>query len=341
MSSSPILGYAAMELGQPLRSFSYDSPELGVNDARVSVTHCGVCHTDIQAIDDYYELTDYPFVPGHEIVGYVTQVGSGVSSLNIGDRVGIGWQGRSCMHCEWCLKGEEQLCMEVADSGIWNPYGGFSSSVVVDHRFAYKLPVNMPSEVAAVLMCAGISVYAPLRLHARQPSMKIAILGLGGLGHLAIQFAHALNYEVAVISSSPDKKEQALAFGADQFIGLSGRDGLRPYDFSFDILFITAPGKLPWDTLLWLLKKRGKVILVSFPEISMHPLDLVARDLQIHGSFIGNRATMREMLVFAYENQIKPMLEIMPMSQVNEALQRVRENKARYRIVLSNKPEGN
>jgi D-arabinose 1-dehydrogenase-like Zn-dependent alcohol dehydrogenase len=336
MSSSTILGYAAMEAGQILTPFYYPAPTLKDNDVRVSVTHCGVCHTDIQAIDNYYELIDYPFVPGHEIVGYVSQVGKAVSDLRVGDRVGIGWQGHSCGKCCWCQQGEVQLCQEIADSGVWTPYGGFSTSVVVDHHFAYPLPEDMPSEVAAVMMCAGISVYSPLHRWSGEGVKKLAILGLGGVGHLAVQFAHALKYEVAVISSSLCKKEQALAFGADQFIPLSGRDGLRPYDFTFDILFITAPGKLPWDNLLWLLKKRGKVILVSFPEISMHPLDLVARDLQIQGSFLGNQATMREMLSFAQEHHISPMLELMPMSQINQALKRVRDNEARYRIVLLN-----
>lgn len=336
MSTSTIMGYAALEAGQALRPFHYPCPELQDKDVRVSVTHCGVCHTDIQAIDNYYELIDYPFVPGHEIVGYVSEVGRAVTDLKIGDRVGIGWQGRSCEQCEWCQRGEVQLCQEIADSGVWIPYGGFSSSVIVDHRFAYPLPEDMPSEIAAVMMCAGIAVYSPLRRWSGGELNKLAILGFGGVGHIAVQIAHALDYDVAVISSSPGKKEQALAFGANQFIPLGDRDELRPYDFTFDILFITAPGRLPWDDLLWLLKKRGKIILVSFPEISMHPLDLVARDLQIHGSFLGNQSTMRDMLTFTQEHHIRPVIELMPMSKINAALQRVRENKARYRIVLLN-----
>lgn len=328
-----------MAVGQSLIPFSYDPPMLGVNDVRVSVTHCGVCHTDIQAIDELYDIDyKYPFVPGHEIVGYVSQVGSDVSTLKEGDRVGIGWQGRSCMKCEWCLKGEEQLCMDIVNSATWYPYGGFSTSVVVDHRFAYPLPEAMPSEAAAVLMCAGISVYTPLQTYAKQPSKKIAILGLGGLGHLAIQFAHTLNYEVAVFSSSPDKKEQALTLGADHFVVSSDRDEMRKLYFTYDLLLCTAPGLLPWGTLLNTVKKEGRIVLVSFPEISMNPTDLIAHNLSITGSFLGNRVTMREMLAFAQANHIKPMVEIMPMTQVNQAIQRLRENKPRYRIVLVNEP---
>jgi uncharacterized zinc-type alcohol dehydrogenase-like protein len=338
MASATVLGYATKAVGQPLKPFTYDPPNMGANDVRVSVSHCGVCHTDIQAIDDYYGITKYPFVPGHEIVGYVSHVGSAVSSLKEGDRVGIGWQGRSCMQCEWCLKGEEQLCMDIVKTATWTPYGGFSSSVVVNHRFAYPLPEAMPSDVAAVLMCAGITVYSPLRSYAEQPSQKIAIIGVGGLGHLAIQFAHALNYEVTVISSSSDKKEQALAFGADTFIVSSDRAGLRQHAFGFDLLLCTATGRIPWETLLESLKKEGRLVLLGFPDVSLNSTDLVAHQLSITGSFLGNRATMREMLSFAQAHHITPMVETMPMSKVNEALQRVKENKARYRIVLVNEP---
>jgi uncharacterized zinc-type alcohol dehydrogenase-like protein len=340
MSSSTILGYAAMAVGESLKPYYYEPPEMGINDVRVSVTHCGVCHSDIHAVDDYYDITNYPFVPGHEIVGYVSQLGSAVSGLKKGDRVGIGWQGRSCNQCEWCKKGEEQLCMEIVDSATWVPYGGFSSSVVVDHRFAYPLPEDMPSEVAAVLMCAGITVYSPLQSFAAVACMKIAILGIGGLGHLAIQFAHALKHEVTVISSSIDKKEQAFAFGADHFILSTDQEELRQHYFYFDILLITATGELPWYYLLNIMKKEGRIILVSFPDISMHPRDLVAHNVSITGSFLGNREMMREMLKFAQEHDITPMVEVMPMAKVNEAIEMIKENKARYRIVLVNETEG-
>jgi uncharacterized zinc-type alcohol dehydrogenase-like protein len=340
MSQSTILGYAAKAAGQPLEPFTYEPPKLGEHDVRVSVTHCGVCHTDIHAIDDYYGITTYPFVPGHEIVGYVSAVGRAASGLKEGGRVGIGWQGRSCTRCEWCLKGEEQLCMDIVQSGTWVPYGGFSSSVIVDSRFAYPLPDSMPSEVAAVLMCAGITVYSPLRSFAALPSRKIGIIGVGGLGHLAIQFARALGYEVTAISSSPEKKEQALAFGADNFIVSDDQTSMRRVVFGFDLLLCTAPGKINWEALLNTLKKNGRLVLLGFPDVVLNSTDLVAHQLSITGSFIGNRATMREMLSFAQAHGITPAVELMPMSQVNEALQRVKENKARYRIVLINDTVG-
>ncbi len=338
MSESKIIGYAAMSRGQSLQPFLYDPPELGEQDIRVAVSHCGLCHTDIQAIDDFYEITDYPFVPGHEIVGTITAMGNAVTSMKIGDRVGIGWQGRSCGHCEWCLKGEEPLCMDIESTATWLPYGGFSSSVMVDHRFAYPIPEAMSSETASVLMCAGITVYNPLKKYASEPGLKLAILGMGGLGHLAIQFAHALGYDVTVFSSSPGKREEALAFGANHFIVSSDRPEYLKHTFYFDLVLCTATGNLPWNVLLNIPKKRGTIILVSFPDMVMNPTDLVAHELTITTSFLGNRVAMSEMLAFASGNHISPVVEIMPMAEVNAAIQKVRENKAHYRIVLVNEP---
>ena len=190
-----------------------------------------------------------------------------------------------------------------------------------------------------MLMCAGITVYSPLRLYATQPSQKIGIIGVGGLGHLAIQFAHALGYEVTAISSSPAKKEQALAFGADHFIVSDDQASLRQVEFGFDLLLCTAHGDIHWEPLLDTLKKKGTLVLVGFPSVALNPTDLVAHELSITGSFLGNRVTMREMLSFAQAHHIAPRIELMPMSQVNEAIQRVKQNKARYRIVLVNDME--
>ncbi len=334
MSEKKVLGYAAMEAGKPLEPFEYIQPNLGNHNVRVTVTHCGVCHSDIQAVDNYYGVTDYPFVPGHEIVGTVSEMGPMVTGLKEGDRVGIGWQGRSCGQCEWCQKGEEQLCMDIVDCGIWIPFGGMSSSVVVDSRFAHPLPPGIPPQIAAVLMCAGISIYSPLRNNVSGAGLKTAIVGVGGLGHLAIQFAHAMGCEVTAISSSPGKKEQALGFGADYFIDSNDRADMRKAYYGFDLLVCTANQGINWEVLLRTLKKRGRLILVGFPDLEFNSTDLVAHELTISGSFLGNRSLMREMLAFSQEHNITPMVELMPMSQVNEAFQRVRENKARYRIVL-------
>jgi uncharacterized zinc-type alcohol dehydrogenase-like protein len=336
MCAFTIQGYAAKAVGQPLEPFTYESPKLGAHDIRVSVTHCGLCYSDIQGINNYYGIVTYPFVPGHEIAGHISEVSKNSSNLKEGDRVSIGWQGRSCTKCEWCKQGEEQLCQDIARSGTWEPYGGFSSSVVVDSRFAYQIPDTMSSEVAAVLMCGGIAVYSPLRSYYAQNAPKVAIVGIGGLGHLAIQFAHALGYEVTVISTSAAKKEEALAFGADQFIVSNDQTTLSKLEYNFDLLLCTAHGDIHWEPLLGILKKRGKLALVGFQNMSFNSTDLVAHELSIVGSFLGNRATMKDMLSFAQAHGIKPWIELMPMSKVNEAIERVKQNKARYRIVLVN-----
>jgi uncharacterized zinc-type alcohol dehydrogenase-like protein len=340
MSALTVQGYAAKAAGQPLEPFTYESPKLGEHDVRVSITHCGLCYTDIHGIDNYYGIVTYPFVPGHEIVGYVSEIGRVSSGLKKGDRVGIGWQGRSCTKCEWCKQGEEQLCQDIVEAATWKPYGGFSSSVVVDSRFAYRLPEAMPSEIASVLMCAGIAVYSPLRSYYAQNARKIAIVGVGGLGHLAIQFAHALGYQVTVISTSATKRQEALGFGADQFIASDDRATLAQLEFSFDLLLCTAHGDIHWEPLLEILKKRGKLALVGFPDVSFNSTDLVAHELSIVGSLLGNRVTMKDMLSFAQVHGIKPWIELMPMSKVNEAIERVKQNKARYRIVFLNDLSG-
>lgn len=335
MAQGAVVGYSAKSRGETLERIGYELPALGALDVKVDITHCGVCYTDIHGIEDYYGITNFPLVPGHEIVGFVTEVGSAVTSLNAGDRVGIGWQGRSCGKCEWCLQGQEQLCIKIAHAGVWEPYGGFSTSIVADSRFVYPLPESIPSENAAVFMCAGITVFSALRAYETPATQKLAIVGMGGLGHLAIQFASHMHYDVTVISGTPEKKEEALEFGATDFL-LSDRAVLEENEFAFDQLLCTAHGDVNPELLIDTLKKNGRMILVGFPDLSLNTTDLVAHQVSITGSFFGSRETMREMLAFASKHKITPRVELMPMSRVNEALQRVRENKARYRIVLTN-----
>lgn len=335
MSNTAVIGYFARSVGEKLEKMVYDAPDLAELDVRVAVTHCGVCYTDIHGIDDYYDITHYPFVPGHEIVGFVTEIGKSVTTLKPGDQVGIGWQGRSCGKCEWCQKGEEHLCIKIAHAGVWEPYGGFSSSIVVDSRFAYLLPEGMPPESAAVLMCAGITVYSALRNTSTSARQKLAVVGMGGLGHLAVQFASHMNYDVTVISGTPGKKEAALAYGASDFL-VSNKDVLEENEFVFDVLLCTLHGDLDPVLIMDTLKKNGRFVLVGFPDLSFNTRDLVSHQVSITGSFIGSPAVMREMLDFAQAHNITPQVELMPMSHVNEALQRVKDNKARYRIVLTN-----
>jgi uncharacterized zinc-type alcohol dehydrogenase-like protein len=230
--------------------------------------------------------------------------------------------------------------MHIEETTVMVPYGGFSSSVIADCRFVYPLPATMSSEVGAVLMCAGVSVYSALRKHVASRGLKVAIVGVGGLGHLALQFAHVLGCDVTAISSSPVKKEQALSFGADHFLDVNDEAGLQQVSSCYDLMICTANSGIRWEALLRALKRRGKLILLGFPDVAFNSTDLVAHELSIAGSLIGNPGTMREMLAFAQQHGITPLVELMPMSQVNEGIQKLRENRARYRIVLVNESAG-
>ena len=340
MTPAPSLvhGFAAASKGQVLEPFTYPPPPLGDHDVRLSVTHCGLCYTDVHGIDDYWSITPFPFVPGHEVVGHVTETGPAVTGFEEGDRVGVGWQGRSCGHCQGCLDGDEHLCAEVADNAAWSPYGGFSTSFKVDCRFAYHLPEAMPSEVAAVLLCAGLTVYSPLRTYGVGPSNRVGVIGVGGLGHLALQFAHSLGCEVTAISSSPAKEEEALALGADDFILAGDRDAIEARELTFDMLLYTSHADVDWTPLMQALRNHGRMVMLGFPpvDVSFDAMELVVHQNSITGSLLGSRATMREMLTFAQERGIRPRVELMPMARVNEAIERLQENRARYRIVLVN-----
>lgn len=331
-----ITGYAAPERGAALVPFSFDPLPLKANEVRIDITHCGLCGTDVHGIDNYFGIVDYPFVPGHEIVGHISEVGEAVPPSRLGQRVGVGWQGRACGQCEWCLQGDVHLCMNVADNGSWTPYGGFSTSVVVQEDFAYPLPEGMPSEVAAVMMCAGITVYSALCKYCSAPGLRLGILGIGGLGHLALQFARAMGYEVTALSSSPHKRDEALTLGAKYFIDVSDQAALAGVADYFDLLYVTAHGGVAWEEMMGNLRRKGKLLLSGFPDLSLDSVDLVAHELSIEGSFLGTQQDMRDMLHFTQANAIQPMLELFPMSQVNQAIERLKQNKVHYRIVLLN-----
>ncbi len=337
--SSPLVhGYAAKTQGAALEPFAYEPRKLKDTEVRVDVTHCGLCYSDVQGIEDHYGISTFPFVPGHEIVGRVSEVGPAVLDLEVGDRVGIGWQGRSCMTCEQCLRGDVHLCRDIDTCGVWYPYGGFSTSVPVEERFAFRLPEALADEHAAALMCAGMTVYNALRPMATASSRKVGIVGVGGLGHLAIQFAHVLGCEVTALSTSSSKREEALGFGADRFVLLGDRDEMKKLGTSLDLILYTGSAQVDWTRLILSLRWKGRLVMAGFTPVpvSFDPLELIARELTIQGSFLSRPEVTREMLAFAQAHGIQPRVELLPMDRVNDAIQRLRENRARYRIVLVN-----
>jgi uncharacterized zinc-type alcohol dehydrogenase-like protein len=291
----------------------------------------------VHFIDNDVGFTTYPFVPGHEIVGNVSALGGKVTALKEGDRVGIGWQARSCRECEWCIRGEENLCPEILQSATWTPYGGFASAIVVDSRFAFPLPDNLEPENVGPLMCGGITVYSPMRDHDIRPSMKVGVVGIGGLGHMALQFASAFGCEVTAFSSTPAKEEEARALGATNFINSSDTAQLQNAARSLD--FILSVGHdLDWNAYLSTLRPNGKLCIIGIPAkpINIEPLQLIFGKMSVCGSVIGGRSAIREMLEFAAQHDIKAMTEVMPMSEVNEAIAKLKDNNVRYRIVLKN-----
>jgi uncharacterized zinc-type alcohol dehydrogenase-like protein len=329
-----VRGYAARNAGEPLAEFEYELPPLGPSDVEIKVSYCGICHSDIHMIDNDWEVSSYPLVPGHEIIGTLESVGSAITGLKPGDRVGVGWQAGSCLECERCTSGDENLCVEPQGTCVGR-HGGFAERLVLDGRFVHPIGNGADDQNTAPLLCAGITVYSPLRRLA-VPGARVGVIGIGGLGHLALQFARAMGCAVTAFSSSAAKEEEARSFGAQHFVASSDGATLEDMAGSLDFILSTVNANLDWAAYLNCLRPHGKLCLVgAVPE----PLEIPAHSLlagqrSLTASVIGNRRLIREMLEFAARNKVRAKTEVVPLAKVNEAIEKVRENKARYRIVL-------
>ena len=273
-------------------------------------------------------------VPGHEIVGTVAAIGAGVRQLAAGQRVGVGWQRGACLECEACVRGEENLCPDEAATCV-DHHGGFAERIRVDGRFAFPIPQALASEHAAPLLCGGITVYAPLRRHAR-PAMRVGVVGIGGLGHLALQFARAMGCEVTAFSASADKEADAHGFGAGRFIVLGDAKALRAATGTLDFVLSTTFVSPDTKGLLRTLRPNGVLCFVGVPHEPLR-LDvgaMLGRQLSVSTSCIGGRAAIREMLEFAARHGVAPMVELRPLAEANAGLGEVRKGRARYRVVL-------
>lgn len=326
-----IHGYAALAPRERLKSFTYDASPLEPFEVLIQVTDCGLCHTDLFMIDDAWHRSTYPLLPGHEIIGTVVKTGS-LAALKKGERVGVSWVRSACMQCPQCLRGDTNICL--AKEGIYNNgrYGGFADHVVADSRFVFLIPDAIDSAHAAPLLCAGATVYAPLLNYRILPSHSVGVIGIGGLGHLALQFYHAYGCEVSAISSTASKEKEAVDFGADHFYTWEK----PPSPHQFDFLLCTSDALIDWNFVLTLLRPNGILCFVSRPPaFTLDPTFLVSPQRRIVGSNNANRALMNEMLAFAARHGIKPKIEKMPLAKVNEALEKIRTNSVRYRIVLT------
>lgn len=319
-----------------LAPWSYESGPLGENECLIRVRACGICHSDIHMIDDDWEMTAYPLVPGHEIVGDVEEVGASVTNVRVGDRVGVGWQRSACLDCGPCLAGDENLCAE-SRGVIVGSHGGYAEYVVVDARFAFRMPDGLETVAAAPLLCGGITVYSALRHAGMGSGGHIGVLGLGGLGHLAVQFASRLGNEVTIFTTSDDKADLARRLGArDAVVTKPGKAPARPAR-PLDILLTTVPVDLDWAHYLSFLETDGTLAFVGVPpsDLRIPVTPLIVRRLRIMGSPIGGRAAIREMLDLASRLKIAASVEAFPLADAQAAVDRVRRNEVRFRAVLT------
>jgi len=334
-----VAAHAAFEPHASLRPLEYDSAPLGPYEVDVAVTHCGICHTDVGMIDNDWGISRYPVVAGHEAVGIVVAVGAEVDHrrLSIGQRVGVGAISGACMNCEPCLAGKHNLCSDRDDTVTRGQGGAFASHVRVSNwHFAYAIPDAIACEHAGPLMCAGTTVFAPLLRHNVKPTDRVAVVGIGGLGHLAIQFMAKWGCEVTAISSTSKSEDLALALGAHHFIHAGDPDALARQADSFDFILSTASGDLPWDDYVHALKPQARLCIVGVPTkaISLEPFGLLTREKLIAGGIPASPVETRLMLDFAARHGIKPIVETFSIGQIDQAIDHVRQGKARFRAVL-------
>lgn len=322
------MGFKAYVVREPkgkLEPFEYEPKPLGSEDVEIEISHCGICHSDVHLADGDWGKV-FPLVPGHEIVGTVVAG----AAFEPGTRVGVGWQRSSCGTCEYCAAGEEELCAKNEATCAGN-FGGFADRIRVNGRFAIPIPDSLASETAAPLLCGGITVYSPLRRYAAEGA-RVAVIGIGGLGHLALQFANAMGCEVTAISRAADKEADARKLGAHHFLTGPPRAG------SFDLVLNTAHFSPDMDVFLAALRPKGVFCqLGASPEPLVVPgMPLITGRRTVCGSAIGAPGAIREMLELAARSGIKAVAEVMPMARANEAMERTRRNQAHYRVVLAN-----
>lgn len=327
--------FAAASPGARLEPFTYELGPLGDHDVDIAVESCGICHSDLSMLENEWGMTQYPFVPGHEIVGTVKAAGAHVSNLKPGDRVGVGWHAGYCMTCTSCMSGDHNLCGS-ATGVIVGHHGGFADTVRAQAASAIKLPANLNAKTAGPLLCGGITVFNPFVQYDLSPTAKVGVIGIGGLGHMALKFANAWGCEVTAFTSSDSKKQEAMEFGAHDTINSRCTDELQKNAGRFDMIISTVNVSLDWDAYIGTLKPKGRLHVVGavLEPIPIGAFSLIMAQRSISGSPVGSPATIATMLDFAARHDIEPKTEHFPMDKANEALDHLREGKARYRIVL-------
>ena len=335
--------YAAPAAGQPLAPTTVERRDVGPGDVLIEILYAGICHSDIHTVNGDWGPQPFPVVPGHEIVGTVLEVGSAVTRHTVGDRVGVGCMVNSCGECTNCRNGDEQYCVDGmvptyagTDRDGTTTQGGYSTHVVVDADYVLSVPETLDPAAAAPLLCAGITTYAPLRHWGAGPGTKVAVVGLGGLGHMAVKIAHALGAEVTVLSQSLKKQEDGLRLGADHYHATSDPGTFEQLGGSFDLIINTVSAALDLDAYLGLLAVDGTLVYVGAPAepLSLNVFSLIGARRSFAGSMIGGIALTQEMLDFCAEHNIGSEVEVIAADKVNEAYERVLASDVRYRFVI-------
>ena len=331
-----IKAYAAQKAGGTLEPFEYDPGNLQFHEVEIDISSCGICHSDLSMLNNDWQMTQYPFVPGHEIVGKIAAVGERVTHLKPGQTVGLGWFSKSCMTCKECMSGNHNLCPS-AEGIIVGRHGGFANKVRAHEGWIIPLPESINSATAGPLFCGGITVFNPIIQNNIQPTDRVGVVGIGGLGHLALRFLRAWGCEVTAFSTSPDKEFEARALGAHHFVNTHDPDALAKLANSFDMILVAVNVGLDWDGYINALRPKGKLHIVgAAPSVSATVFPLILGQRSIGGSPLGSPATMSTMLDFAARHGIEPVTETFPMSKVNDALEKLRTGKPRFRLVLEN-----
>jgi len=334
---STIKAYATLGKGQPLEPFEYTPGPLAEQQVEIAVSHCGICHSDLSMIDNEWGMSAYPLVPGHEIIGTITAVGSQAKNLRVGQRVGLGWQSGSCMSCHECLSGDQNLCAQ-SEGTIVHRHGGFASHVRCDWEWAIPLPDQLKPNEAGPLFCGGVTVFNPIVQFDVRPTHRVGVIGIGGLGHIALQFLNKWGCEVFAFTSSDSKRDEAMRLGAHQVVNSRDSEAMKKISGSLNFILSTVNVSLDWEAIIGALAPRGRLAFVGavLEPIPVSVFSLLMKQRSLSASPLGSPVTTATMLDFCARHDIAPVIETFPLSRVNEALDHLRAGKARYRIVLEN-----